>query len=264
MEERVQKLLARAGYGSRRKCEELILSGRVMINGHTPVLGDKADAEKDLILVDGIKLSSPEHLIYIIFNKPRGVISTTSDPEKRTTVRDLVPIAERLYPVGRLDADSEGLLILTNDGNLTNLITHPRYEHEKEYHVLVKGSPDVDQITSWKKGIVLNDGFRTKPARIRILSRVDRGTWLSIILEEGHKRQIREMGISTGLPVARIVRVRIGNLQLGSLKPKEWRHLTPGEVAGLFGKPHPSQRRSPKNPGRQRDRTKNRFHSFRR
>jgi 23S rRNA pseudouridine2605 synthase len=254
MEERVQKLLARAGYGSRRKCEELISSGRVTINGQTPVLGDKADSEKDLILVDGIKLSSPEHLIYIILNKPRGVLSTTSDPEKRTTVRDLVPITERLYPVGRLDADSEGLLILTNDGNLTNLITHPRYEHEKEYHVLVAGSPDEDQISSWKNGIVLNDGFRTKPARIRFLSRVDRGTWLSIVLKEGHKRQIREMGVASGMPVKRIIRVRIGNLQIGSLKPKEWRHLTSGEVAELFGKPHSTQRISSKSPDRHRGR----------
>jgi 23S rRNA pseudouridine2605 synthase len=233
MEERVQKILARAGFGSRRHCEELISSGRIRVNGRVSQLGEKADGERDVITIDGRKINSEEKTIYILLYKPRKVISTTSDPENRATVRDLIPVMGTLYPVGRLDADSEGLILLTNDGPLTNRLTHPRFEHEKEYHVLVARNPDDEQLKLWRKGMVLRDGYHTHPAKVRLMTRNGRGAWLSVILKEGHKRQIREMGIQTGLPVVRIIRVRMANIQLGSLKPKEWRYLTPYEVTQL-------------------------------
>ena len=233
MEERLQKILARAGYGSRRSCEELISAGRIRVNGQVVGLGDKADAAKDKITIDGRPVEAAEKLVYVALYKPRGVISTVSDPELRPAVRDLVPVPGTLYPVGRLDYDSEGLLLMTNDGDLANKLTHPRYEHEKEYRVLVAKHPDQEQLNTWRRGVVLEDGFHTKPAEVYVVSKYGKGAWMSVTLKEGHKRQIREMGIQTGLPVVRIVRVRIGELRLGSLKPKEWRYLTTQEVQAL-------------------------------
>jgi 23S rRNA pseudouridine2605 synthase len=233
MEERLQKILARSAYGSRRSCEELIEAGRVRVNGNAVGLGDKADAATDKITVDGRAIKPAEALIYVALYKPRGVISTVSDPDLRLAVRDLVPVAGTLYPVGRLDFDSEGLVLMTNDGDLANQLTHPRYEHEKEYRVLVAKHPDPEQLNLWRRGLVLEDGFRTGPAGVYVVSKQGKGAWLNVTLKEGHKRQIREMGIQTGLPVVRIVRVRIGELRLGSLKPKEWRYLTTQEVQAL-------------------------------
>ncbi len=242
MEERLQKILARSGYGSRRSCEELISAGRVRVNGHAVGLGDKADAAGDKITVDGRPVEAAEKLVYVALYKPRGVISTVSDPDLRPAVRDLVPLPGTLYPVGRLDFDSEGLVLMTNDGDLANKLTHPRYEHEKEYRVLVAKHPDQEQLNTWRRGVVLEDGFRTGRADVFVVSKYGKGAWLSVTLKEGHKRQIREMGKQTGLPVTRIVRMRIGELRLGSLKPKEWRHLTLQEVAALQ-EPAPTQRR---------------------
>ncbi len=233
MEERLQKIMARAGYGSRRSCEEIISAGRVRVNGKPVGLGDKADAAVDKIMVDGRPIKAAEKLVYVALYKPRGVISTVSDPDMRPAVRDLVPVPGTLYPVGRLDFDSEGLVLMTNDGDLANKLTHPRYEHEKEYRVLVAKQPDQEQLSLWKRGVVLEDGFRTGPAGVNVISKNGKGAWLRVILKEGHKRQIREMGIQTGLPVVRIVRVRIGELLLGGLKPKEWRYLTEQEVTDL-------------------------------
>jgi 23S rRNA pseudouridine2605 synthase len=233
MEERLQKILARAGYGSRRSCEELISAGHVRVNGKAVGLGDKADAAHDLIAVDGKLIKGAEELVYIALYKPRGVISTVTDPNLRTAVRDLIPVEGTLYPVGRLDFDSEGLVLMTNDGDLANRLTHPRYEHEKEYRVLVANHPDSEQLAKWRRGLVLEDGFKTAPANVYVISKFGKGTWLSVTLKEGHKRQIREMGKLTGLPVVRIVRVRIGELRLGNLKPREWRYLTPQEVEQL-------------------------------
>ncbi len=233
MEERLQKILARAGYGSRRSCEELISAGRVRVNGQAIILGDKADPARDKITIDGRPIKEAETLVYVALYKPRGVISTVSDPELRPAVRDLVSVPGTLYPVGRLDFDSEGLVLMTNDGNLANQLTHPRYEHEKEYRVLVAKHPDPEQLNLWRRGVVLEDGFRTGPAEVYVISKKGKGAWLNITLKEGHKRQIREMGIQTGLPVVRIVRVRIGELLLGSLKPREWRYLTTQEVEAL-------------------------------
>jgi 23S rRNA pseudouridine2605 synthase len=233
MKERLQKILARAGYGSRRSCEELITSGRVRVYGEVAGLGDKADAAIDQITLDGRPVKGAEELIYVALYKPRGVISTVSDPGMRIAVRDLVPLEGTLYPVGRLDFDSEGLILMTNDGDLANKLTHPRYEHEKEYRVLVATQPDGDQLAKWRRGLVLEDGHKTAPASVHIESKYGKGAWLNVVLKEGYKRQIREMGKATGLPVVRIIRVRIGELRLGNLRPKEWRHLTAQEVTAL-------------------------------
>lgn len=230
METRVQKILAQAGYGSRRSCEKLILNKRVTVNGATATLGMKADPDLDHILVDGKSITDPEKLRYILLNKPRGVLSTVKSPDPRPTVRSIIDFPGRLFPVGRLDADSEGLIFMTNDGDLTNKLTHPRYEHEKEYLVLVSSQPNDNQLKAWIKGIVLDDGTLTLPAQVRIDGKDSNGTWLRVILKEGKKRQIRRMGEASGLHVKRLIRIRIANLALGELSPGEWRHLTKDEV----------------------------------
>jgi 23S rRNA pseudouridine2605 synthase len=233
MEERLQKIMARAGLGSRRACEEIISAGHVIVNGKIAKLGMKVDPERDQIIVNGLPIASPEGLSYIALYKPRGVISAGSSEDKRPTVRDLVDEPGRLYPVGRLDVDSEGLILLTNDGELTNRLTHPRFMHEQEYRVLVARRPDEKQLAAWGTGVVLEDGYRTKPAKVRITGTHGKGAWMQVILTEGKKRQIREMGRLTGLPVVRIIRERIGSLRLGNLKPRQWRHLTAEEVSKL-------------------------------
>jgi 23S rRNA pseudouridine2605 synthase len=233
MEERVQKILARAGFGSRRSCEELIAQGRVKVNGQNAILGTKADASKDKISVDGAVIPQAEAMVYIALHKPRGVISAVDTPDQRQTVRDLVRVAETVYPVGRLDVESEGLILLTNDGELANKLTHPRFGHQKEYRVLVAKHPDDEQLEAFRHGVVLEDGYRTAPAEVRVETTQGKGTWLNVVLREGRKRQIRETCMQIGLPVVRIVRVRIGALRLGDLKPRDWRHLTPAEVKAL-------------------------------
>jgi 23S rRNA pseudouridine2605 synthase len=258
MEERLQKILARAGVGSRRASEEMIAQGRVTVNGKVVGLGDKADPQKDRIAVDGKPLKQPEELVYIAVNKPRNVISAAESPDRRQTVRDLVPVPGHLYPVGRLDVDSEGLILLTNDGELTNQLTHPRFGHEKEYKVLVARIPDDEQLAAWRRGVVLEEGYKTAPAQVRVDGLHGKGAWLRIILREGRKRQIRNTGSQLGLPVVRIIRVRIGSLLLGALKPGEWRHLKPGEVASLKegDKPKPRPKTTPhRSPPRRPPRT---------
>jgi 23S rRNA pseudouridine2605 synthase len=246
MEERLQKILAQAGYGSRRASEELIQSGRVAVNGKRAVIGMKADPETDRITIDGRPIKLPEEKIYVALYKPRGVISAASSPDPRLKVKDLVPVEAQLYPVGRLDVDSEGLILMTNDGELANRLTHPRYEHEKEYRVLVARKPDEEQLNTWRRGVVLEDGYKTQPAQVRLDSLFGKGAWLRVILKEGHKRQIREMGRQTGLPVVRIIRVRIGSLLLGAMKPRDWRHLKKEEVEELKGKPGQKEKRPPR------------------
>jgi 23S rRNA pseudouridine2605 synthase len=233
MEERLQKILARSGLGSRRSCENLIAEGRVMVNGRIGILGDKADPLKDRITVNGKLIKQSEPKKYIALYKPRGVVSTASPQDDRQTVRDLVDEQGTLYPVGRLDVDSEGLILLTNDGDLTHRLTHPSYGHEKEYHVLVAKRPDDNQLKGWRKGIVLGDGYRTAPSEVKYVRSHGKGAWLNVVLREGKKRQIREMGSMTGLPIVRIIRVRIGSLHLGNLKPKQWRHLNSKELTQL-------------------------------
>ncbi len=246
----MQKILARAGYGSRRACEAIIAAGRVRVNGQVATLGDSADPENDNITVDGRQIQAPEPRVYIALNKPRGVISAVSSPDPRPTVRSLVDVPEQVYPVGRLDVDSEGLILLTNDGDLANRLTHPRYGHEKEYRVLVARRPDEEQLNTWRRGVVLEDGYRTQPVKLLVENPAGKGIWLRVIMREGRKRQIRETGFLLGLPVVKIIRVRIGSLLLGNLQPRQWRHLTPQEVSALKseGKRPPDRKKAPRPP----------------
>jgi 23S rRNA pseudouridine2605 synthase len=230
MQERLQKLLAQCGYGSRRACEKFITEGRVRVNGEVAMLGQKADPALDRITLDGKSLHTPESLMYIALYKPRNVLSASEDRDERQTVRDLIPLAGHLYPVGRLDVDSEGLILMTNDGDLTNKLTHPRFGHEKEYRVLLARRPDENRLATWRRGVLLEDGYKTQPADVRFESTSGKGAWIRVIMGEGRKRQIREIGRLLGLPVVRIVRVRIGSLRLGTLKPRQWRHLTEDEI----------------------------------
>ena len=235
MEERLQKILAQAGHGSRRSCEQYIEAGRVRVNGQVAKLGQKADAAKDKITLDGRPVEANVEYVYVALHKPRNVLSTvTAEPgDNRKTVRDLVDLPERLYPVGRLDFDSEGLILMTNDGDLANKLTHPRYGHEKEYRVLLARRPDDKQLQAWARGVVLEDGHRTAPAQVRFESTSGKGAWIRVIMGEGRKRQIREIGFLLGLPVVRILRIRIGTLRLDNLKPRQWRYLTTQEVTEL-------------------------------
>lgn len=237
MSDRLQKILAQAGYGSRRACEDYITAGRVRVNGQLASLGQKADPAIDKITVDGRPIAAAEALIYIALYKPRNVLSTVESErgDDRQTVRDLVDVSGHIYPVGRLDFESEGLVLMTNDGDLTNKLTHPRFGHEKEYRVLLARRPDQDQMEAWKRGVVLEDGYKTQPVNVRFESAQGKGAWVRVVMGEGRKRQIRETCQQLGLPVVRILRVRIGTLQIGNLKPRQWRYLTTQELDGLKG-----------------------------
>lgn len=245
-EERVQKILAKAGYGSRRRCEEIIDAGRVRVNGLKINLGSKADLQKDQIQVDGRAIPKNNYLIYLAVYKPRGVLSSTKSEQGYKSVLDLVPTTDRIYPVGRLDVESEGLLILTNDGELTNLITHPKYGHEKEYKVLVSTRPDQEQLEIWRRGVVLSDGYRTRPIIIHIDKVQGKGTWLRIIMTEGRKRQIRESATIIGLTIVKLIRTRIGTLNIGNLKSGQYRHISPKEISELKKTPVRDKRISAK------------------
>jgi 23S rRNA pseudouridine2605 synthase len=235
VEERLQKLMARAGLGSRRENEQVIVAGRVYINGRLAHLGDKADPIVDKIEVDGNALDlSDHHNIYIKLYKPRGVISSLEDEmeQGRPIVRDLVPKAGHIYPVGRLDKQSEGLMLMTNDGQLAHRLTHPRYAHDKVYQVFLEGHISDQDLNLWRRGIVLDDRL-TAPAEINVLSRSKVSTLLRITLREGRKRQIRRISASFGHPVQKLVRTEIGTLKLGNLKPGEWRYLSEEEIQHL-------------------------------
>jgi 23S rRNA pseudouridine2605 synthase len=233
--ERLQKIMAQAGVASRRASEELILAGRVRVNGAVAELGQKADPVSDKITVDGRVLQAAEQKVYIALNKPKYVLSTV-EPERgdtRQTVRDLIPGNERLYPVGRLDFDSEGLILMTNDGDLAQKLTHPSHGHVKVYRVLLARQPDHEQLAAWRRGVVLEDGYKTQPADVYVEREFGKGAWVKVSMREGRKHQIRETGSLLGLPVVRILRISIGSLHLGTLKPGEWRHLTAAEVDAL-------------------------------
>lgn len=227
--ERLQKVLAAAGVASRRHAEEMILAGRVSINGAVITQLGTRVTPRDRIAVDGKPIARTSRYTYIMLNKPLGVVSTASDERGRRTVVDLVKTATRVYPVGRLDATSEGLILLTNHGELTFRLLHPRHEVPREYFVWVKPEPTTAQLAQLRRGVEI-DGWRTGPAEVK---RTPAGA-LRIVIHEGHKRQIRLMCQAVGLNVERLVRVRIGPLTLGNLKPGEWRELRPSEVAGLL------------------------------
>lgn len=240
MEDRLQKLMAQAGLGSRRHCEELIAANRVTLNGRPAQLGDKADLTNDDVRVDGRRLPAPEGKLYIMLHKPRGVLSDEDDTgEGRTTVRHLVQVEGHLYPVGRLDKNSVGLILLTNDGELAHKLTHPSFQHEKTYRVKVDGQPSRELLQQWSKGVVLDDG-PTAPARVTLEKQEVDHAWLRIVMREGRKRQIRRVANLLGHNVLHLHREQIGPLQLGDLPLGKWRHLTPGEVKNLkqyvFGK----------------------------
>ncbi|MFZ5907622.1 MAG: pseudouridine synthase [Nitrospirota bacterium] len=230
MEKRLQKILAEMGIASRRKAEELILEGRVTVNGQIATLGTKADAAKDHIKLDGKLLIRPEPTVYLIFHKPKGVVTTLHDPEGRPTVKDfLKKIKYRVFPVGRLDYDSEGLLLLTNDGDFAHLLLHPSKKVYKTYLVKVKGEPDEAKMQKLRKGIRLKEGI-TAPARIKKLRETENNTWFEMTIHEGKKRQIRRMFLEIKHPVLKLKRTKIGGLSLGDLGAGEYRFLTAGEI----------------------------------
>ena len=248
MDERLQKIIAHAGITSRRKAEELIEAGLVTVNGKVATIGDKADPANDDIRVEGKRLHAAEKMRYIIMNKGRGVVSTTDDPEGRKTVIDLLGsrITERVYPVGRLDIDSDGLVLLTNDGELTHHVTHPKFGCEKTYKVLVEGTPNERTLNYWRNGVTLEDGG-TAPCKIKVLSQERGKTWLRIVMGEGRKRQIRRIAEKVGHPVIRLTRTHIGPVALGNLKSGQTRELSPAEVKSLMqSKPQPKPKRRKK------------------
>ena len=231
--ERLQKYLARSGVASRRASEELITQGRVAVNGEVvTVLGSRVDPAADRVAVDGRPVRPPRTHTYILLYKPRGVVSTVSDPEGRRTVVELIPSSARLFPVGRLDYDSEGLILLTDDGELTVTLTHPRHEVEKEYYALVEHPLRDEALGQLRSGIVL-DGRKTAPAVVERSREGSGGYWLRVVLREGRNRQVRRMIEAVGGSVTRLVRTRIGPLGLDQLEPGEWRELTIHEVKQL-------------------------------
>jgi 23S rRNA pseudouridine2605 synthase len=233
--ERLQKVLARAGFGSRRSAEALIADGRVTVNGEVAQLGRRVDPAHDAIAVDGVRAIVRDDLVYYLLNKPRHVITTAHDPQGRRTVLDLVPEDPRVFPVGRLDYDTEGLLVLTNDGELANLLAHPRHGVEKAYLVEVEGTPSPAAIRRLREGVDLDDG-RTAPAEARVVqARDDGGTAaLEIVVHEGRNRIVRRMCEAVDHPVRRLVRTRIGPLSDARLRPGTWRHLRQQEVRALY------------------------------
>ncbi len=243
--ERLQKVLASAGVASRRDCEELIAAGRVSVNGRVVhELGTRVDLVHDLVTVDGKPVQPPGERTYILLHKPVGVVSTVDDPQGRPTVVDLVDVPTRIFPVGRLDVDSEGLLILTDDGELTHHLTHPSFAVEKEYRALLDRAPTASALRDWRAGVML-EGERTAPAWVEVLDRSDEGTWVRVVLREGRKRQIREIARLLGYTVKRLIRVREGSLLLGDLPAGSWRVLQPEEVQELRTHVPPASRDQP-------------------
>ncbi|NJL86373.1 MAG: rRNA pseudouridine synthase [Leptolyngbyaceae cyanobacterium SM1_1_3] len=239
MEERLQKILSQWGIASRRQAEQLILEGRVMVNGAIAELGQKANSQTDQIAVDGsaIKPASRPNSCYLLLHKPDGVVSTCYDPWNRPTVLDLLPEfwqqGQAIHPIGRLDVDSTGALLLTNDGQLTHYLTHPRHQIFKTYEVTVTGHPSDHRLQRWRQGIVLL-GRKTLPAQVTVLKQLSHNrTLLRVVLKEGRNRQIRRVAEQLGHPVTALKRTAIGSVELGSLPSGEYRFLTPAEVAIL-------------------------------
>jgi 23S rRNA pseudouridine2605 synthase len=231
--ERLQKVLARAGVGSRRAVETMIEAGRLKINGKVARLGQRVDPAKDKVELDGSSIPLNTDLIHYLLHKPEGVVTTADDPDDRPTVLEVVDLERRVWPVGRLDVDTEGALLLTNDGELTQALTHPSFKVPKTYLADLKGSVGNRALRQLAKGVLLDDG-PTQPAAVRIVERVAGGTLVEITLTEGRNRQVRRMGEAVGHPVRRLVRVSIGPIGLGRLKPGRFRRLSPEEVMSLY------------------------------
>lgn len=237
MLERLQKVLAKAGVASRRRAEELIRQGKVRVDGKVVTeMGTKVDLETQNIECDGVALVSREEKVYILLNKPTGYLSTVDDPQGRPIVTDLLKnIAERVYPVGRLDLNTEGALLLTNDGEMAQKILHPSHEVNKTYVAKVKGVPGKKKLDALSKGIEL-EGRKTWPASIKVLKTLAQSTVIQIVIHEGRKRQVRKMFEAIGHPVLALKRTAYGQLQLGGLGPGKYRFLTPRDIKFIFNK----------------------------
>ncbi len=234
MQERLQKIISAAGIASRRAAEQLILEGRVRVNGKVVTeLGSRADAGNDHIKVDGKLINPKQPKTYLVLNKPAGYVTTMSDPEGRPIVQNLLKgIKTRVYPVGRLDYNTEGMLLLTNDGDFAHLIMHPRHELPKTYLVKIKGVLVAEDVDKLEKGVYITEG-RTGPAKVRLIRKEEANSWIEITIHEGKKRQVRRMLDHVGHSVIKLKRVKVGNLALGDLPSGMCRHLTPAEVKGL-------------------------------
>ena len=234
MEQRLQKIIAEMGVASRRKAEEFIMEGRVTVNGRPATIGMKADPLKDHIKVDGKLLIKPEKKVYFIFNKPKGVVTSMSDPEGRPAVNDFLRgIKQRVFPVGRLDYDSEGMLLLTNDGDFAHAILHPSKKIPKTYVVKVKGVLEEQDIDKLRTGIRL-DRTVTAPAKVKRLRKTENNSWIEMTIYEGKKRQIRRMLERVGHPVIRLIRMKINGLEMGELEPGAYRSISSGEMMKII------------------------------
>jgi 23S rRNA pseudouridine2605 synthase len=239
MEKRIQKILSEIGITSRRKAEKLILEGKVTVNGKIAMIGMKADPEKDYIKVDGKLITGFKKdikKVYLMFNKPKGVVTTLFDPEGRTTIKDFLKgVKYKVFPVGRLDYDSEGLLLLTNDGDFAHAIMHPSKKISKTYLVKVKGILGEDDIEKLRKGIKLDSSSSgmTLPAKVKRIRKGDVNSWLEITIYEGKKRQIRRMFDKIGHPVLKLKRIRINGLEIGDLETGAYRYLSPEEISKI-------------------------------
>jgi len=232
VEERLQKILARAGFASRRGAEQLMLEGRVTRNGEAVrELGTKADLERDDIRVDGVRVKAPRGHVYLVLNKPKGVVSTRNDPERRQTVMDLVPKLSGLFPVGRLDVTSEGLILLTNDGAFAERVAHPRYEVPRVYHAKVHRVPDTATLERLRRGVKVEGDFMAVD-RARVID-ADNNAWVELTLHEGKRHEVRRLLEAVGHPVAKLRRVAIGPVTSRGLEPGEFRALLPEEIEGL-------------------------------
>ncbi|MFH1758063.1 MAG: pseudouridine synthase [Pseudomonadota bacterium] len=258
--QRLSKILSETGAASRRQAESLIREGRVTVNGRVAQIGDKADPVQHHIKVDGRRVVPSSGKYYLLLNKPKGTVTTAEDPQGRTTVLDLIKAPPtRLFPVGRLDYDAEGFLLLTNDGELAHRLTHPSFRTPRTYQVKIKGQPGPAEIGSLSRGIFLEDG-RTAPCRITVLRGTEDNLWLEMVLYEGRNRQVKRMWQKLGYPVLKLKRVAFAGLSMGRLRPGEYRNLRPGEVQKLKelvakklpGEP-PGERSGTRNPGNRKE-----------
>ena len=250
MEERLQKILSRSGVASRRHAEDLMAEGRVTVNGETVRnLGTRADLARDDIRVDGVRVKPPRQRVYLLLNKPRGVVTTRHDPQGRTTVMDLVPSVSGLFPVGRLDVNTEGLILLTNDGAFAEQVLHPRYEVARVYHAKVRGVLEAKTLARLRKGLVI-DGEHLSLDRVRVLE-AQNNSWLEVTLHEGKHHEVRRLLEGVGHPVSKLRRVGIGPLTTRGLDSGEFRHLMPREIEGLLH-PRPQAARQPPRERRKR------------
>jgi len=230
--------LAQAGIASRREAEQMVLEGRVTVNGHViETMGFKADPSKDFIKVDGKKLAGFESKIVILLNKPRNILSTVKDPQERPTVMNLLKgVKKRVYPVGRLDFDAEGALILTNDGDLAHILSHPRFSIPRTYLAKVRGTPEEKVISRLQRGITLEDG-RARAVSVEVLDRREKNSWVRVVVTEGRNHLIKRMFLAIGHPVLKLKRVAFGPVQLGNLPLGQFRYLTPAEITKIKSRP---------------------------